>query len=384
MYVLYIGESSVSTGCFMNIGAVRDVKRAFIVMVNAENPRSVDYLVHVSRTSSTPVYTGNIYRDSFPKPLVGILEGLRVKACVRNVPTIDKAILFANTNYKPNFMQMKIVLDPYRRAQALFLPGVFILPFRPTSQIPTFLTEHVPGYAEIPQTEYPTKPGMVDVLNHAKDVHPGYAYAHDSTDIRNNVVELITSSGLRVPVQTGEDTISQDPTEIVDTVHDATEEKITFADPSKDDTTLARSITYEAEIFEFLLYQLSKDIMTDDYPDLKRELSHHSPNVDVLRDLIHAWMDDTLTFTSASDQSDCSGLCVWDGASCKVQVKTVRKTLQKSVLEKRLVSTLSSNDKIRGIVFNHRVSPFFSSVLYLEMPSEVILSDRDVLTQLKK
>ena len=400
MYVLYIGESSVSTGCFMNIGAVRDVKRAFIVMVNAENPRSVDYLVHVSRTSSTPVYTGNIYRDSFPKPLVGILEGLRVKACVRNVPTIDKAILFANTNYKPNFMQMKIVLDPYRRAQALFLPGVFILPFRPTSQIPTFLTEHVPGYAEIPQTEYPTKPGMVDVLNHAKDVHPGYAYAHDSTDIRNNVVELITSSGLRVPVQTGEDTISQDPTEIVDTVHDATEEKITFADPSKDDTTLARSITYEAEIFEFLLYQLSKDIMTDDYPDLKRELSHHSPNVDVLRDLIHAWMDDTLTFTSASDPPEfyskmrhsctgspkdaCTGLCAWDGASCKVQVKTVRKTLQKSVLEKRLVSTLSSNDKIRGIVFNHRVSPFFSSVLYLEMPSEVILSDRDVLTQLKK
>jgi hypothetical protein len=65
-------------------------------------------------------------------------------------------------------------------------------------------------------------------------------------------------------------------------------------------------------------------------------------------------------------------------------VKTVRKTLQKSVIEKRLVSTLSSNDKIRGIVFNHRVSPFFSSVLYLEMPSEVILSDRDVFTQLKK
>jgi hypothetical protein len=140
--------------------------------------------------------------------------------------------------------------------------------------------------------------------------------------------------------------------------------------------------------------------MTDDYPDLKRELSHHSPNVDTLRALIHAWMDDTLTFTSASDPPEfyskmrhsctgspkdaCTGLCAWDGASCKVQVKTVRKTLQKSVIEKRLVSTLSSNDKIRGIVFNHRVSPFFSSVLYLEMPSEVILSDRDVFTQLKK
>jgi len=48
------------------------------------------------------------------------------------------------------------------------------------------------------------------------------------------------------------------------------------------------------------------------------------------------------------------------------------------------VSTLASNDKIRGIVFNHRVSPFFSSVLYLEMPSEVILSDKDISNQLKK
>jgi len=397
MYVLYIGESSVSTGCFMNIGAVRDVKRAFVVMVNAG---SVDYLVHVSRTSSMPAYIGNIYRDSFPKSLVGILEDLRVKACVRNVPTIDKAILYANTNYKPDFMELKVVLDPYRRAQALFLPGEFILPFRPTSQIPTFLTEHVSGYADIPQSEYPTKPGMLNVLRHASDIHSGYAYAHDSTDIRNNVVELITSSGLRIPVQTGVDTISQDPTEIVDTVHDETEDKIAFADPSKDDTTLARSITYEAEIFEFLLYQLSKDIMTDDYPDLKRELSHHSPNIDTLRPLIHAWMDDTLTFTSASDPPEfyskmrhsctgspkdaCTGLCAWDGSSCKVQVKTVRKTLQASVVEKRLVSTLSSNDKIRGIVFNHRVSPFFSSVLYLEMPSEVILSDKDVLNQLKK
>jgi hypothetical protein len=65
-------------------------------------------------------------------------------------------------------------------------------------------------------------------------------------------------------------------------------------------------------------------------------------------------------------------------------VKKVTKTLNEDVLEKRLLSTLSSNDKIRGIVFNQRVSPFFSSVLYLEMPSEVILSDKDVSSQLKK
>lgn len=398
LYVLYVGDS-ISTGCFMNIGAVRDVKRAVVILVNADDPRSVDYLVHVSRTSTTPVYNGNIYKNPFPKDLVASLEELRVSACVRSIPTIDKAIVFANKTFKSRFLELKVVLDPYRRAQALFLPGTFVLPFRPTSQIPTFLAEHISGYSAIPQDQYPQKPAMVDILNHAKDVHPGYAYAHDSTDIQNNVVELVTAAGLRIPVQSA-DKIDQDPTEITETVHDVTEETITYAEPSDADTKLARSITYEAEIFEFLLYQLSKDIMTDDYPDLRSVLSHPSPDVMALRPLLHEWMDDTLVFAEAEDPPEfyskmrhsctgspkdaCTGLCAWNGDSCKVQVKTVRKTLQKSIIENRLVSTLSSNDKIRGVVFNHRVSPFFSSVLYLEMPSEVILSDKDVSSQLKK
>ena len=398
LYVLYVGES-ISTGCFMNIGAVRDVKRAAVVLVNVDDPRSVDYLVHVSRTSSTPVYSGNIYKNPFPKELVGTLEKLRVSACVRSIPTIDKAVVFANKMFKSRFLELKVVLDPYRRAQALFLPGTFVLPFRPTSQIPTFLGEHMSGYADIPQEQYPQKTAMLDILNHAKDVHPGYAYAHDATDSQNNVVELVTAAGLRVPVQSA-DKIEQDPTEIMETVHDETEEKIAYAKPSDADTKLARSITYEAEIFEFLLYQLSKDIMTDDYPDLRSVLSNPSPDVTTLRPLLHAWMDDALTFADAEDPPEfyskmrhsctgspkdtCTGLCAWNGDSCKVQVKTVRKTLQKSIIENRLVSTLSSNDKIRGIVFNRRVSPFFSSVLYLEMPSEVILSDKDVSSQLKK
>jgi len=398
LYVLYVGES-ISTGCFMNIGAVRDVKRAVVILVNVDDPRSVDYLVHVSRTSTTPVYNGNIYKKPFPTDFLGTLEGLRATACVRSIPTIDKAIAFANMTFKSRFPELKVVLDPYRRAQALFLPGTFILPFRPTSQIPTFLTEHIPGYADIPQDQYPPKPAMMDVLSHAKAAHPGYAYAHDNTDIQNNVVELITAAGLRIPVQSG-DTISQDPTEITETIHDETEDKIVNAEPAEADTKLARSITYEAEIFEFLLYQLSKDIATDDYPDLRTALSHSSPDIESLRPLLHAWMDDTLTFAAAdnppefyskmrhsctgSPKDACTGLCAWNGDSCKVQVKTVRKTLQKGVLANRLLSTLSSNDKIRGIVFNHRVSPFFSSVLYLEMPSEVILSDKDVSSQLKK
>jgi hypothetical protein len=403
LYVLYVGSESVTTGCFMNIGAVRDVKRAVVVLVHADDPRSVDYLVHVSRTSATPVYNANIYKNPFPKTLVDDMETLRTRACVRSVPTIDKAIAFVNKTYKSRFMELKVILDPYRRAQALFLPGLFVLPFRPTSQIPTFLTEHVPSYSDIPQGQFPPKNAMIDILKHAEEVHPGYAYAHDSTDIHNNVVELITSAGLRIPVQSGDSLPDQDPTEITETIHEKTEDSLVYGKPDKDSVALSRSITYEAEIFEFLLYQLSKDIEHSDdsyYGRLRAVLSHTSPDVDTLRPLLHAWMDDTLTFSEAheppqfyskmrhsctgSPKDACTGLCAWVNNSCRVQVKEVRKTLKKDVLEKRLLSTLTSNDKIRNVVFNHRVSPFFSSVLYLELPSEVILSDKDVATQLKK
>jgi hypothetical protein len=111
-------------------------------------------------------------------------------------------------------------------------------------------------------------------------------------------------------------------------------------------------------------------------------------------------MDDTLRFSHADDpptfyskirqpcsgqtRSKCSGLCVWDGASCKVQIKTgVRDSLRRDVIAKRLLSTLVSNDKIRGVIFENRASLFFSSILYLEFPHEVILSDEDVYDKIR-
>jgi hypothetical protein len=108
-------------------------------------------------------------------------------------------------------------------------------------------------------------------------------------------------------------------------------------------------------------------------------------------------MDDTLQFVEAdhppsfytkirnacSTKDKCTGLCVWDGTSCRVQVKKVRQGLQRDKLEQRLLSTLTSNDKIRQVIFDNNVSPFFSSVLYLELPSEVILSDQDISLALK-
>ena len=399
VYTMYVKGEEIHSACFMNIGAVRRTNKAVLVLIDAADMSSIDYVTHVSRTSSLPVFNGNLYMSLFPKELVPTLESLRVKSCVRDIPTIEKALEFlGKTAIKDRIPELKVVLDPYGRAQALFLPKTILLPFRPTSQIPTFLDERVAGYSEIAQSDYPSKTDMVAFLQIATEVHPGYAYAHDAANAKHVVVELVTRSGLRIPVLTDE-VLEGDPTEITETTRGVTEETLVYGTPDPETVKTARSVTYEAEIFEFLLYQLTHDMQGEDYAELRRILSQTSPDIKELRPLVKKWFDDTLTFSEAdtpptfyskmrhsctgAPQSDCSGLCVWDGASCKVQVKQVRPTLERTVLESRLISTLASNDKIRSVVFENRISPFFSSILYLELPSEVILSDGDVAAKLK-
>jgi hypothetical protein len=396
LYVLYVSADSMQTSCFMNMAAVRNTSRAVLVTVTGD---SIDYITHVARTTTVPMFHGNLYSKLFPtsKDLVKKLEGLRIQACVRDVPTIDKAIEFVvKSTFKNRIPELQVILDPYMRAQAIFLPGELLLPFRPTSQIPTFLQHRVSSYSDIPQDTYPDKNTMITYLQHAKSIHSGYEYAHDSVNNRQEVVEIVTRSGLRIPVLTGG--IVQDvPGEVVQTVVEQTEPKLVFGGPNADAVNLARSITYEAEIFDFLLFQLTKDLQTEDYADLRRVLSQQSPTIAAVKPLLVAWMDDTLQFVEAdhppafytkirsacSTKDTCTGLCVWDGTSCRVQIKKVRQSLQRDKLEQRLLSTLVSNDKIRQVVFDNKVSPFFSSVLYLELPSEVILSDQDISLALK-
>uniref|UniRef100_A0A6C0KA36 Uncharacterized protein n=1 Tax=viral metagenome TaxID=1070528 RepID=A0A6C0KA36_9ZZZZ len=400
VYTLFVKGDDIHSACFMNIGAVRRTNKAVLVLVDSSDLSSIDYVAHVSRTSAFPVFNGNLYINLFPKELVPKLETLRIQSCVRDIPTIDKAIAFIGKipSLKDRIPEFKVVLDPYSRAQALFFPKTILLPFRPTSQIPTFLEQRVAGYSEIAQSDYPPKPEMLAFLKQAADVHPGYEYAHDAGNAKHVVTELVTRSGLRIPVLTDE-VLDGDPTEITETSRELGEDVLVYGKPDPEAVKTSRSVTYEAEIFEFLLYQLTHDMQGEDYAELRRILSQSSPDIKELRPLVKKWFDDTLSFSEAdtpptfyskmrhsctgADKSDCSGLCVWDGASCKVQVKQVRPTLERDALESRLVSTLVSNDKIRSVVFENRMSPFFSSILYLELPTETILSDGDVAANLK-
>jgi hypothetical protein len=52
--------------------------------------------------------------------------------------------------------------------------------------------------------------------------------------------------------------------------------------------------------------------------------------------------------------------------------------LNKDKLFHRLLTTLVDNSKIRSMVLDGRTTPFFSTILYLELPHELILTDNEL------
>ena len=155
------------------------------------------------------------------------------------------------------------------------------------------------------------------------------------------------------------------------------------------------TIDYRSELTEFLLVTLANDIApaTDDdardasYAALRRAIETKTDAA--LRTGLAAWFareayeDATETpyrFLSKvrkpcgqlKDEATCSksSLCGWDKGDCKVQVRTSR--VKPAEILEQIRTTLMTNDKQRALVLDNRLSRFFSTVLYLEMPNETI------------
>jgi hypothetical protein len=154
-------------------------------------------------------------------------------------------------------------------------------------------------------------------------------------------------------------------------------------------------LDYRAELVEFLLFSLANDIApaTDDeardasYAALRRAIETKSDAA--LRAGLEAWYkaeayeettETPYRFLSKvrkpcgqlKSEETCSksSLCGWDKGDCKVQVRTSRVT-PAEILD-QIRTTLLTNDKQRALVLDNRLSRFFSTVLYLEMPTETI------------
>jgi len=383
--VFRIYTDTNTMGCMFSSVITRPKNRAIIVLQNKED---IDILSRIFVSGRSFAYSSNIYTDQFNTKTQHEVERLRNVSCRTEVPSYNDALsIMPDILGKVDAETYSIILDPFGRGQAFYIEGKMILPFKP-SQLPDVAQAKISGYKDVFSL-----PSYEDVMNYlpiAEGYSKGYSWREDVYDNKNRKVEIVTASGLIIPIQpeVGETTHEND--EITDTVRKFGETDLVFGEPSVDLQNVYRDVNYSSEVFEFLLFQLAKDLSTDDYSQLRDAVEFS--NKKITSTLLEKWFSATTMFVDIENpgefiskirkpcgqfsKNSCKGnLCGWDGKVCKMKVKN---TIKKDELFYRLSTTLTKNLKIRAAVLDNRITPFFSTILYLELPHEIILSDSEL------
>ena len=304
------------------------------------------------------------------------LQELYKSACASSAPTFENAVSELMTK---NISEYEVILDPFQRVQAVFVPQQVVLPIQPVSlEVPLGVRQRS-GYADIQDAELPSSKTLGQFLDGTK--HSGFK------KVKELYGEFMLESGFRAlfrPEQAQE----EDFTEVLQTIRPPhSEEELVHAEPNKADLKLATEISYSSEVFEFLMFSLSNDLQTDDYETLRNAIKNPGP--DLMKQL-KGWLDtqaywDTVnepvqfvnkvrTPCGQMEKDSCkkSTLCGWHQNTCKIKVKPI---VDEQKILVRLAKTLKENTKQRALVLDGRLSPFFSTILYLEMPHELITTN---------
>lgn len=332
----------------------------------------------ISKAISKFDYVVNIY--DFAKETRDLLLQLHKEACSSTIPSYDDAIQELRTTGKTSY---EIIHDPFGRAQAIFIPHEVILPIHPVN-MKTPEGVHVrSGYSEIDEGELPTSEVLGEFLKNTKNA--GFKWKDDIYDARGRYVEFALESGFRVPFQPEDSNAPEPVREIMETMRTHPESDLVDGAPNAEDLKMAQHISYSAEVYEFMLYSLSKDIQDEEYSWLRKAIK--TPNAQFYTNL-KKWMDaeahwDTVKEPNAfvhkvrkpcgqykeKDSCASSSLCGWHKSVCKMKISSI---VDKKKILTRLTKTLIENEKQRALVLDGRLSPFFSTILYLEMPHEWI------------
>jgi len=350
----------------------------------------MDCLCFVTRQQKKFQYRANIFEAPFTYDTYAELEKKRIKSCLTAIPTFANAVEFVKSLGVTE--EFSIVLDPFGRAQALYIPNELLLPFQ-NVPIPPFKQPKIEGYKDI--RELPTYKDTRILLKSAQKITPGYEWSEDLHDGKGNIVEILTQSGLRIPVQPtkGEGEAS----EVMHTILREGETTLALGESNLSDLQTYKEISYATELYEFLIFQLTKDV-AHDYSELKYALAAITPKYKELEPALRSWFDETTHFVS-SDQPieflskirkpcgqfksknvcESGHMCAWNKTKCNIQV---RNTLSKTKLFNKLLGTLLENSKIRSMILDGRTTPFFSTVLYINLPTEVILTDLEIKNEM--
>jgi len=382
-----IDLESQTISCSFSTKMVPIGKRSIIIL---QHGNETDCLSYVTRQQRKFQFRSNIYEEPFSPETASELRSLRRKACRTGIPKFNTAYSVMTALKETKF---SVVLDPFGRGQAFYIPGKLLLPFENTP-IPKLILPNISGYHDI--KELPSYSDMKTILEKASGISSGYEWKEDMTNGRGQIVEIMTKSGLRIPVEPVEG--EGDATEVTQTVIEKTETKLALGSENTKDVQHYKYISYASEIFEFLIFQLTKDLETDS--ELKSVLSEPSPKRKELEPLLDEWFDDMTQFVNLDtpieflskirkpcgqfnnkDVCNSAHMCAWNPKAeggkkqCRIQI---RDTITKAKLFGKLLGTLLDNSKTRAMVLDGRTTPFFSTILYLELPTEIILTDFDI------
>jgi len=383
--VFRIYTDTNTMGCMFSSVITRPKNRAIIVLQNNED---IDILTFIFVVGRSFLYSSNIYESPFTTKTQHELERLRNISCKTEVPSYNDALsVMPDILGKIDAETYSIVLDPFGRGQAFYIESKVILPFKP-SQLPDVAQAKISGYKDV--FSLPSYEDVMTYLPIAESYSKGYAWREDVYDNKNRKVEIVTASGLVIPIQPELSNSVHKNDEVAETVRKFGETDLAFGEQSAELQTVYRDVNYSSEVFEFLLFQLAKDLSIDDYSQLRDALEFSTKKVTT--SLLEKWFSATTMFVDIENpgefiskirkpcgqfsKNSCKGnLCGWDGKVCKMKIKD---TMKKDELFHRLLTTVTTNVKIRAAVLDNRITPFFSTILYLELPHEMILSDSEL------
>jgi hypothetical protein len=343
-----------------------------------------DILAHVARSTeklkgfAKYTYTVNVRDPLFPKPMLTLLTTLHSRACASDRPRFSDAL----NELRSKGHDFQVILDPFERVQAVFVPKVVVLPVQPSTYDSLPGVQARSGYADIKPDELPTRSALRTFLD--ATTHRGFKWVEDLKDFEGRPVESLLASEFRAPFQP-EEASPGDAKEVLATMARRSETQLTEGRPNSDDVLLADSISYQAEVFDFLMFSLSKDIQTSEYTGLREAVASRAAN---LYKQLDSWLKKEAHWDATQgprafvnkvrtpcgqfqqkDACNASSLCGWKAGKCKIKVDS---SVDRTQVVRRLTKTLVENDKQRALVLDERLSPFFSTVLYMEMPHELI------------
>ena len=289
--------------------------------------------------------------------------------------------------------KFSIILDPFGRGQALYIPDKIVLPFKSTP-LPDSEYSRIAGYQNIDRL--PTLDLMKANLIKATESSNGYEFQEEIFNSRNQIVELLTKSGLRIPVKP-EDGKNGEALQVLESIRELGEDSLVFGDSSEELKNVHSEISYESEVYEFLLFQLTKDLQVTNFDGLRDSLNESPLRRKAVEPRLKRWFEKFTEFTNIETPHEfiskirtpcgqfkktpelCNkgNLCAWDAKDkiCKINIK---KTVKRDKLFNRLFGTLFNNSKIRSMVLDGRTTPFFSTILYISLPHELIVTDTQI------